>query len=150
MTSNTFRSLHESPRGFNHRFVVSAEDLTESTDNTAQAITLITLPAGTVIKSAAYYLKTPLADASDAALNTTTITVGDSADADRCINSSELNVNGTEVLYAVNDAAKLPFVTTASTAVTATFGSMAAKDLASIDTGEVWVYLETADLTSLT
>ena len=150
MTTNTFRSLHESPRGFNHRFVVDHTDLTEATDNTAQEITLITLPAGTVVKRSAYYLKTKLQYESDSALNTTTLIVGDSGDTDRYINSSELNVNGTEVVYAVNDASKLPFVTTASTAIKATFGSMASKDLASIDAGEVWIYLETADLTSLT
>ena len=40
MTTNAFRSLHESPRGFNYRFVITHEDVTESTDNTAQDITL--------------------------------------------------------------------------------------------------------------
>lgn len=150
MTSTTFRSLHESPRGFNHRFVIKAEDLTEASDNTAQDVTLITLPAGTVVKSCAYYLKTPLADASDSAFNSTAVIVGDSGDTDRYINSSQLNVNGTEVIYAVNDTAKLPFVTTASTEVKANFASMASKALEDIDTGEVWIYLETADLTSLT
>ena len=44
MTTNAFRSLHESPRGFNYRFVIDHTDLTTSADNTAQDITLITLP----------------------------------------------------------------------------------------------------------
>lgn len=150
MTTTTFRSLHESPRGFNHRFVITASDLTESTDNTAQDITLITLPAGTVVKQAAYFLKTPMADDSDSALNTTTLIVGDSGDTDRYINSSELNVNGTEVIAGASDGSKVPHAYATATAVVAKFGSMAAKDLASVDVGEISIYLETADLTALT
>lgn len=149
MTPTTFRSINELPRGYSHRFVIKAEDLTESTDNTAQAITLITLPAGTVVKSAAYYLKTPLEDASDSALNSTTITVGDAGDADRFIDSAELNKNGTEIIAGASNGSKVPYAYAAETAVKATFGSMASKDLASVDTGEVWIYLETADLTTL-
>ena len=41
MTTNAFRSLHESPRGFNYRFVIDHTDLTTAADNTAQDITLI-------------------------------------------------------------------------------------------------------------
>ena len=148
MTTNTFRSVNEAPRGFNHRIVVEKADLTNSTNNTAQSLTLITLPAGTVIKSAAYWLKTPF-DSTNTSFDSTTIIVGDSGDTDRCINSSEVNENGTEVLYAVNDASKLPFVTTASTAVTATFTPKAANNLAQLSTGEIHIYLETADVTSL-
>jgi hypothetical protein len=60
MTTNAFRSLHESPRGFNYRFVIDHTDLTTSADNTAQDITLITLPAYSVVKSAATYLEDPV------------------------------------------------------------------------------------------
>ena len=148
MTTNTFRSVNEAPRGFNHRIVVEKADLTNSTNNTAQTLTLITLPAGTVVKSAAYWLKTPF-DSTNTSFDSTTIIVGDSGDTDRYIDSTELNENGTEVLYAVNNEGKLPFVTTASTAVNAVFTPKAANNLAQLDTGEIHVYLETADVTSL-
>ena len=150
MTTNTFRSINEAPRGFNHRIVVDHTDLTNSTNNTTQSLTLITLPAGTVVKSAAYFLKTPFKLSTNSSFDLTTVTVGDSGDADRYIDSTELNENGTEVLYAVNNEGKLPFVTTASTAVNAVFTPKAANNLAQLDTGEIHVYLETADVTSLT
>ena len=150
MTSTTFRSVNEAPRGFNHRFVITASDLTQATANTAQSITLVTLPAGTVVKHAAYYLKTPLADASDSAFNSTAMTVGDAGDADRYIDSAQLNVNGTEVIAGASNGSKVPYAYASSTAVVAAFASMADKALADIDTGEIWIYLETADLTSLT
>ena len=149
MDTNTFRSLHESPRGYNHRFVISAADLTQASDNTAQAITLVTLPVGTVVKEAAIYLKTPLEDASDAAFNSTALTVGDAGDAARFLASTQLNKNGTEILAAAAPPAKVPHAYAAATAVTATFASMADKALEDIDTGEVWIFLETSDLTTL-
>lgn len=149
MTTNTFRSVNEAPRGFNHRIVVDHTDLTESADNTTQSLTLITLPAGTVVKSAAYWLKTPFELSTNATFDLTTMIVGDSGDDDRYINSSELNENGTEVVYAANDASKLPSVTTASTAVAAVFTPKAANNLAELDTGEIHIYLETADVTTL-
>jgi hypothetical protein len=80
MTTNAFRSLHESPRGFNYRFVIDHTDLTTSADNTAQDITLITLPAYSVVKSAATYLKTPFQKTGTAAYNNNVLIVGDAGD----------------------------------------------------------------------
>lgn len=149
MTTTTFRSLHEAPRGFNHRIVVDHTDLTNSTNNTTQSLTLITLPAGTVVKSAAYWLKTPFELSTNTSFDLTTMIVGDTGDADRFINSSELNKNGTEVVYAANDPAKLPVATTAETAITAVFTPKAANNLAQLDTGEIHIYLETSDVTAI-
>jgi hypothetical protein len=98
MTTNAFRSLHESPRGFNYRFVIDHTDLTTSADNTAQDITLITLPAYSVVKSAATYLKTPFQKTGTAAYNNNVLIVGDAGNDDRFIASQQINVNGTEVL----------------------------------------------------
>ena len=102
-----------------------------------------------MVKSAAYFLKTPFKLSTNSSFDLTTVVVGDSGDTDRYIDSTELNENGTEVLYAVNNEGKLPFVTTASTAVNAVFTPKAANNLAQLDTGEIHVYLETADVTSL-
>jgi hypothetical protein len=148
MTTNAFRSLHESPRGFNYRFVITHSDLTEATDNTAQDITLIALPANSVIKSAATYLKTPFKQASDGSYNSNVLIVGDSGDTDRCIASQQLNENGTEVVAKAHNA--LPFAFTAATEIKANFASMASYSLADLDTGEIHIFLEVAQLDSLT
>ena len=149
MTTNAFRSLHESPRGFNYRFVITHEDLTESTYNTAQDITLITLPAYSVVKSAATYLKTPFQKTGTAAYNNNVLIVGDAGNDDRFIASQQINVNGTEVL-AQAQASTTPHAYEAATAVVANFASMAAYDLLELDAGEVHIYLEVAELASLT
>jgi hypothetical protein len=149
MTTNAFRSLHESPRGYNYRFVITHEDLTEAADNTAQDITLITLPAYSVVKSAATYLKTPFQLVGTTAYDNNVLIVGDSGNDDRYIASQQVNVNGTEIL-AQAQASTTPFANVAATAVVAKFASMAAYSLADLDAGEVHIYLEVAQLDSLT
>jgi hypothetical protein len=149
MTTNAFRSLHESPRGFNYRFVIDHTDLTTSADNTAQDITLITLPAYSVVKSAATYLKTPFQKTGTAAYDNNVLIVGDAGNDDRFIASQQINVNGTEVL-AQAQASTTPYAYVAATAVVANFASMAAYDLLELDAGEVHIYLEVAELASLT
>jgi hypothetical protein len=149
MTTNAFRSLHESPRGYNYRFVIDHTDLTTSADNTVQDITLITLPANSVVKSAATYLKTPFEKTGTAAYNSNALIVGDSGDTDRIIASQQLNVNGTEILAKAH-ASTTPFAYVEATAIVANFASMAAYDLAELDAGEVHIFLEVAQLDTLT
>ena len=148
MNTNAFRSVNESPRGYNYRFVIDHTDLTEATDNTAQNITLITLPANSVIKSAATYLKTPFQKTGTSAYNSNLLIVGDSGDTDRLIASQQLNVNGTEVL-AKAQASTIPFAYEAATAIVANFASMASYDLLELDAGEVHIFLEVAQLDAL-
>ena len=150
MTTNAFRSLHESPRGFNYRFVIDHTDLTTSADNTAQDITLITLPANSVVKSAATYLKTPFKETAVSAYNNNVLIVGDSGDTARFIASQQVNENGTEILAKSHDVTKVPHAYAAATAVVANFASMAAYSLADLDAGEVHIFLEVAQLDSLT
>jgi hypothetical protein len=148
MTTNAFRSLHESPRGFNYRFVIDHTDLTTAADNTAQDITLITLPANSVVKSAATYLKVPFELVGTAAYNSNTVIVGDAGNDDRFITSQQINVNGTEVL-AQAQASTTPHAYVAATAVVAKFASMASYDLLELDKGEIHIFLEVAQLDSL-
>jgi hypothetical protein len=149
MTTNAFRSLHESPRGFNYRFVIDHTDLTQGTDNTAQDITLITLPAYSVVKSAATFLKTPFELVGTSAYNSNTVIVGDATDDDRFITSQQINVNGTEIL-AKAQASTTPHAYAAATAVVAKFASMASQDLLELDKGEIHIFLEVVQLDSLT
>ena len=148
MTTNAFRSVNESPRGFNYRFVIDHTDLTTSTDNTAQDITLITLPSYSVVISAATYLKTPFQKTGTSAYNSNLLIVGDSGDTDRLIASQQLNVNGTEVL-AKAQASTIPYAYEAATAIVANFASMASYDLLELDAGEVHIFLEVAQLDAL-
>ena len=148
MTTNVFKSVNEAPRGYTHRFAITHADLTETTANTAQTIALVTLPVGTVVLRSAMYLKTPFQDSADGAHNATGLIVGDSGDTDRLLTATELNVNGTEIL-AKAWPSTVPYAAASSTVVNAIFSSMSAKNLAALDTGEVWIYLAVADLTTL-
>ena len=150
MTTNAFRSLHESPRGFNYRFVIDHTDLTQGTDNTAQDITLITLPAYSVVKSAATYLKTPFELVGTSAYNSNTVIVGDATDDDRFITSQQINLNNASEVLAKAQASTTPFAYVASTAVVAKFASMASYDLLELDKGEIHIFLEVVQLDSLT
>jgi len=141
MTTNAFRSVNEAPRGFNYRFIVDHTDLTTTANNTAQNVTLITLPANSVVLRAATWVKTPFANSADTAFNTTALIVGDSGDNDRYITSQELNVNGTIVRAKAHAQSTTPFANTSSTAVLANFASMAGKNLDALDQGEVHIFL---------
>lgn len=136
--------------GYTKKVVLTHEDLTEATANTAQTIQLFSVPANTVVSSAAFNLITPFEDASDNTYNSTTLIVGDGSNDDRYIPSKELNVNGTEILSWATSAATntLPFAYVAADTVDAVFGSMTSMSLSNIDTGEVHIYLGVYSLPS--
>lgn len=139
------------PRGYTHKFVITHADLTETAAKTDQVIQLISVGPGVVVGgSVGYKLVTPFEDANDAAFNTTTIQVGET-DADRFLTSTEMNKNGTEVIYKVtaNAVTTLPFAFTADDTIDATIGSMDAKSLVNIDVGEVHIFLQIHDLNAV-
>ena len=125
--------------GYTYHVKITADDLTETTANTAQVIELITVAQGSVVQSVAYNLPVAFKDASDANLNTTTIIIGDGSSTSRFLASKELNENGSEVVAWVtaNDVNTLPYAYLAADTIDATFGSMAAKSLSDVDTGEI-------------
>lgn len=137
--------------GFTDKFVLTHADLTETGADTDQTIPLLAVKAGTVVGSeVGYKLVIPFEDASDAALNTTKISVGET-DTDRFLTATEMNKNGTEVLYKVtaNAVDTLPFAFTADDTIDATVESMSAKSLVDIDVGEVHLYLHLFDLNAV-
>jgi hypothetical protein len=145
------KTVGELSAGWTHKITLTHEDLTETNANTAQTITLLTLPAHAAVLAAGFHLETPFADASDAALNTTTLIVGDSGDTDRLIPSKELNLNGTEILSFVtaNATDSIPYAFVAETTVSAIFGSMAAKSLSDLDAGQIHIFLQVSELASI-
>lgn len=134
--------------GFTHRINLTHEDLTETTANTAQTIAILTVAARDYVSDAAFNLVTPFEDASDNALNTTTIIVGDDGNDDRYIVSTELNKNGSEIL-AFGAASTARYAYLAANTIDAIFGSMAAKSLSDIDVGEIDIFLKVSRLPDL-
>jgi hypothetical protein len=134
--------------GFTHKAIVTHEDLTESTADTDQTIALLSVVAGDVVEKAAYKLVTAFADASDSAFNDTKVQVGDGTDTDEYIAATQVNVNGTEVLFAAN-VNTVPFAYTAADTVDLLVESMTAKSLSNIDAGEIHIYLAVTKLSSL-
>lgn len=130
-----------------HRVEITHEDLTQAAANTAQAIDVLTLKDGDIVQELFTHLEVPFKDASDAAFNSTALTIGDAGSATRYLGSTQLNENGTEVLRSVGGA--VPFVYTGAGVLRLTFASMAEKSLVNIDTGKLVVFarvLETARL----
>ncbi len=134
----------QAAHGFNHEIVLTHEDLTETTANTAQVIDILDLTTGQCVERLAWEVETYFTDASDAALNTTTLLL--KRGSTTLIAATEINSNGTEVARARLDT---PSTSTASETLTATFGSMAAKSLSDIDAGEVRIFLRLSDPVAL-
>lgn len=134
--------------GYTYHVKLTHADLTETTANTAQTIELITVAQGSVVQSVAYNMPVAFKDASDVNLNSTTIIIGDGNSTSRFLASKELNVNGSEVLAWVtaNDVDTLPYAYLAADTIDATIGSMAAKSLSDIDTGEIDIFVNVVHL----
>lgn len=140
----TYKLLRqEQGNGYTHKIVLTYDDLTETAANTSQTIQLLNVGVGDVVHDAAYYLVTAFEDASDNALNTTTLIVGDGGDTDRFIPSKETNKNGSEVINwaTSHGTSSLPYAYLAADTIDAVFGSMAAKALNDIDVGEIHIFL---------
>jgi hypothetical protein len=132
--------------GYTHKAIVTHADLTETTANTAQSITLLTLAAGDVVRSGAYKLVTAFQDSADAAFNTTAVTTNAAGSA--LISATETNVNGTEVFYKAHTATA-PLTATSASTVAASFAAMAAKSLSALTAGEVHFFFSVNKLANL-
>jgi hypothetical protein len=119
----------------------------KSAADTDQTIALLSVVAGDVVEKAAFQLVTAFSDASDAAFNDTKVQVGDGTDTDEYIAATQVNLNGTEVLFAANVNTR--FAYTAADTVDLLVESMTAKSLSNLDAGEIHIYLAVTKLTSL-
>lgn len=133
---------------FTHKAPILYTDVTggtlTGTDVSTVALTG-SLPVGTYVKSAGFKLDTAF-DASDSAINSCLMTVGDDGDVDRFIVSKELAVDGTEILYWItaNVTTTLPYVYTTANTIDAVFtvAGGASPTIAELNAGQVTVYLE--------
>jgi len=93
-------SLHESVAlaGATHRVVLTHEDLTLTTTNgTAQTVELFNAQAKEGVELVAAVLKTAFLSSSQTGLVSVAVTVGDAADPDRYLTTTEVCSHGTEV-----------------------------------------------------
>jgi hypothetical protein len=131
-----------------HRLDFTYEDIpagvavaTSQLFNTAP---LPVLKAGMIVKRILMYLTTPFKDASDAAFNTTTISIGDAASATRFVNAVQVNENGTEVITTFPGAAENT-IYTGNSQMSVTVNSMAAKTISDLDVGRLYVLFNIED-----
>lgn len=134
-------ALHEmaAHRGMTHMSIITADDLTQATVNTAQSLTLCNLVAGDIIGSVEDNVVVPFENTADAAFNTTTRSAGDTATGVAAhYAAAEANKNGTVVTKKFSNTAVGPY--TAADILRVTFNAMAAKALLSINKGELHVF----------
>jgi hypothetical protein len=134
--------------GYTYKIVLDHPDLTTAADNTAQTITLLTLPADTIVRDAATHLVTPFQLTGTTAYNSNTIQVGVSGTLDQLIASQQINANGSPVTSRRFNADN-PIGYTASTPIIATVASMASYDLLELNAGEIHIFLAVNDLNKL-
>lgn len=120
--------------GANFEVIITHEDLTETTANTTQKLTF-PIEDKMSVELVRTILDEKFEDTADAALNTTTLIVGDDGNTARFLASQELNVNGTEVTMKNGTGTSLVYTTTDT--IDFIFGSMAAKTLAQLNRGRI-------------
>ncbi len=126
--------------GANLRVIITHDDLTQATAATAQTLEVLKVANGQLVDLTDMQLVTPFEDTADAANNTTPITVGDGASTARYLASTELNLNGTEVLRKTGTGTRFQY--TAADTVDVVFTAPAAgKTLAALNKGELHLYL---------
>jgi len=141
LNSRPLTTNEQAASGYTHEItIVNTKDLTETTVNTSMVFNLFKTVAGDVIEKAALHLMPPFKASGDAAFNSTTISVGDEDLATRFFSAVQVNENGAEVIDSFENTAFGPYA--AVKQITATVNSMAAKALASLDTGKAIILIK--------
>lgn len=133
-------ALHElaAHRGMTHMTIITADDLTQATANTAQTIKLCDLVAGDVIGAIEDNVVVPFENTAVAGFNTTTRSAGDNALVTTFYAAAEANKNGTVVTKKYSNTAVGPY--TSADKVAVTFNAMSAQSLSTINKGELHVF----------
>jgi hypothetical protein len=149
--------------GWTHKINLTYADLAAATGASGTEVNLQLLPdvsvsttsvvpAGTIVEKAAFNLKTAF-DASDSAINSLLITVGDSGVAARFIASTQLAVDGTEILWyaSPHNTTTLPYAYADTAAIKAYFTVAGGGNptMAELNAGELEIYLKVHDLNEL-
>lgn len=136
-----------------HRVVLTANDLSQPTANTAQSFNAALLPVGGIITGLWLRLIAGFQDArppsGDAAFNSTTVDIGDTGSATRFATAQQVNANSGSVIAAPVYSATQGGPYAASQYLTINVNSMAAKSLVNLSKGELHVFLKILDTKKL-
>ena len=135
--------------GFTHKIVFDHTDLTTAADNTAQVLTLLTVPARSIIRDAAIHVVTPLELAGTTAYNSNNVSVGITGTLEQLVANTQSNANSGSLVRAARFASNTPVLYTAATPIVANVASMASYDLLELTAGEIHVFLDVVTLTNL-
>lgn len=126
--------------GFTHVARITADDLTQASNNTAQTLKICDLKIGDVIGRVQDWVKTQFQKTGDTAFNSTTRSLGDNGSATRWGAAVEANANGSVVTSQFSNTAVGPY--TSADAFNITFNAMSAKKLLDINRGEIVVLFQ--------
>jgi len=129
--------------GATHRIQILEGDLTQAAANTAQVIKLLDLPIGSLVRNVYVVTHQRFEASADPAFNATGITIGDSGTANLFVSATETNKNGAAVRFKTGTGTQKAY--DVADVLNITFSSMAAKALANLDKGELWVFVELLD-----
>ena len=149
MTTTTLSPTDQVFWDATHKVVITAADVAELSADAA-TLALFTAPVKTRVSLSAMVLNTAF-DASDTAINSLLMEVGDDGDTDRYLASIQLAVDGTEILYrapglAANDYI---YITENTVDVLLTAAGGANPTLAEINAGQVTLYFKVQDVNDL-
>lgn len=117
--------------------------LSQTTANTALAVTVGAIASRTSYLLVSAELVTPFQDTADAAFNSNTISVGDTGSATRHLNALQVNANGTPVWLSHGTGTRQLY--TAADSIIVTLNSMAAKSLSNLKRGLIRFYFKAYD-----
>ena len=133
-------ALEKASMDFTHQWIISANDLTQTAVATAQSF-LVAIPTGANINEVELRLIIPFQNTGDAAFNSDTVSVGDTALATRWVSAVECNQNGAFITVPqFSNTLGGPYA--ASQNLVVTVNSMAAKALNNINRGELHVFVQ--------
>jgi hypothetical protein len=131
-------------QGFTHRIDFSTADIPAGIAvNTSQVFSTAPLPAlaaSDIIKRIYLHVSTPFAVSTDAAFNSTTLSLGDAGSATRFASAVQINANGTPTINTFPGASE-NFIYTAAGQLQITLNSMAAKSLSNLNVGKLYILL---------
>lgn len=130
--------------GFTHKVIIEKGDFTSATNT--QTLSLLSVPAGSVISNVAHKLVTEVAHADCATL---TYTLGNTALATSLMSATSVKAGATPIAFKAMTVTAPVAITAASQSIVAAFTGEAAKVLKDLTAGEIHVYLAVANLTAI-
>lgn len=130
--------------GFTHKAIIEKADFTSATNT--QTLSLLSVPAGSVISNVAHKLVTEIAHAD---LATLTYTLGNTALDTSLMSATSVKAGATPIAFKAKTTTTPVAITAASQSIVAAFTGASAKVLKDLTAGEIHVYLAVADLNAL-